>query len=204
MQRLFSIVKYFSTERLSLLEFLSLIKNWLITNHIVRIYMVGVNHGTNKSPSPSDQVQIRKGSLIELFTYENQFSSTAWEFRCHKFDGVEDFFVVGDPGYIQHISWIYYRGDPNRIIQLGQRDAEIKYSLTLPAFRGQGFYPEVIKTIVSYLRERGYRRVFISANRNNHASIRAIEKSGSQFLTQIRLRKIFGIQVSRRYVPSEL
>ena len=87
-----------------------------------------------------------------------------WEFQCYHYDGVKDFFIVLNNEVLQHISWIYYRNDPNRFIKLGSNEAEIKYCLTLPPFRGQGMYPKVLKTIACYLKEKGYHRVFICIN----------------------------------------
>ena len=123
---------------------------------------------------------------------------------CHNFDNIDDFFVVEKEGRIQHISWIYSSGQPNRILDLVPGDAEIKYCLTLPEYRGQGIYPLVLREIVLYLSNLGTRWIFICVKDDNTASIKGIEKVGFVLLMTKRLRKIFGIQVSQKLNTKEL
>lgn len=203
MNRLLSIAKDHLIG-LSLHSFLLLIKRSLFRDDIIRIYGLESPELGSIEPTGFDSTQIRKGSISDLSTIEKGFSPVPWEFRCHKYDGVRDSFIAADCHGVQHISWIYYQGDPNRIIKLGPKDAEIKYSLTLPSFRGKGLYPAVLKTIVYYLGQRGFCRVFISVEVDNVASIRGIKKAGFECLCQIHLRKIMAIQVSDKYIPPEI
>ena len=101
-----------------------------------------------------------------------------WEFQCHAFDKVEDFFIARNQEGIQHISWIYYHHNHNRLLALGENEAEIKFCLTLPAARGLGVYPRVINAIRLYVERRGIKRLFMCVHQDNHSSIKGIEKAG--------------------------
>jgi RimJ/RimL family protein N-acetyltransferase len=142
---------------------------------------------------------ISKGSLDDIEHARKTMHPLIWEFCCDRYDGVKDFFVYKKNGTIGHISWIYYKNDPNRILDLGTDEGEIKYSLTLPQFRGKGIYPAALLRIQQYLEERGYKRVYICAKHDNLPSIKGIEKAGFKFVTCIDLIKIGGIQLSKRY-----
>ena len=203
MNRILSIAKY-QFKGLSLYSLLSLIRKSLFRDDTIRIYVLRISQIGDMEPCALGEIEIKKGTISELVPIEERFAPVPWEFRCQEYDGVKDFFVAVNPDGIQHISWIYYQSHPNRIISLGPKDAEIKYCLTLPLFRGKGLYPEVLKTIARYLNQRGFCRVFISVNVDNLASIRGIEKSGFVHISEIRLRKIMGIQVSNKYVPPEI
>lgn len=201
--RILDIAKY-EFQGLTQREFLSLIWKSLFRNDAVFIYSLKLFQLEDKNPSASNNVTIRKGNISDLLKMEQQVSHLPWEFRCHKYDGVKDFFVAEDSVNIQHISWIYYHDDPNRNLILSPRDAEIKYCLTLPAFRGKGLYPNVLKVVAKYLKEKAFWRVFISVKADNPVSIRGIEKAGFEYLAKINLRKIMGCQVSKRYFPPEV
>ena len=142
---------------------------------------------------------IGKGNLDEIEQARKSIQPSTWEFCCDLYDGVKDFFVYKKNGTIGHISWIYYKNDPNRILDLGTDEGEIKYSLTLPQFRGKGIYPATLLRIQQYLKEKGYKRVFICVKEDNLPSVKGIEKAGFKFVTGIDLIKIAGIQLSKRY-----
>jgi RimJ/RimL family protein N-acetyltransferase len=147
-------------------------------------------------------IKADRGSLDELEAIASDLAALPWEFMCHRYDGVRDFFVVKSAGVVQHISWIYYRGDPNRILHLEMGDAEVKYALTLPAFRGKGLYPATLNSIASFLAKRSFSRLFVSVHHHNASSISGIEKAGFRRVGETRLRKMFGIQISRPFTLS--
>ena len=101
-------------------------------------------------------------------------------------------------GTIGHISWLYYKGDPNRTLRLGDNDCEIMFCLTAPEYRGRGLYPSALQVILDYLKGAGFERCFICVRDDNVSSIRGIEKAGFRRVGIMKLRKFFGIQVSRR------
>jgi RimJ/RimL family protein N-acetyltransferase len=203
MVRLFTIAKS-RVRGLSLNEIMALMKKSLFRDEPILVYSVNVSQIEEKQWKEKDIMGVRKGDALELEQLSSQFRPVPWEFQCHHYDRVKDFFIVYDNDGIQHISWIYYKGDPNRILSLGTQDAEIKYSLTLPPFRGRGLYPKALKAVVRYLAQQGLHRVFISVQEDNQASIRGIEKAGFKLVGEIRLRKLAGLQVSKKLDTKEV
>lgn len=147
---------------------------------------------------------IVKGELPDLESGRKRSELRPWEFQCDLYDGVKDFFLYKENGKIGHISWLYYKGDPNRILHLAEKECEIKFCLTCTEFRGQGLYPVALHEIQRYLKEHGYQRCYICVKDDNLPSIRGIEKSGFQPRGSMHLRKAFGVQISRRRTTSYL
>jgi RimJ/RimL family protein N-acetyltransferase len=188
---------------LSFVDFLSVVKQSLFRDDPILIYALETSQVERRGNNASSAMDIRKGNILELEKNYCRFKSVPWEFQCHQYDGVKDFFIASNAEGVQHITWIYYQNDPNRFIRLGHGDAELKYALTLPLFRGQGLLPEVLKAVVRYLGQKGFKRAFTCVHIDNRPSIRGVEKAGFKFIDRIRLRKILGIQISKRYVLSE-
>ena len=142
----------------------------------------------------------KKGELQQLRNAREALNPPQWEFCLDIYDHVADFFVVeNSDGIICHISWVYYKGDPNRNLSLDSDEAEIKYSFTVPEYRGKGLYPETLLEIQTYLNKNGCRKVFICVNEKNHASIKGVQKAGFGFIKKIRLMKFMGVQINRRF-----
>lgn len=200
MIRLLRIAKY-QLRGLSFTGFIDMVKQFLFRCDRLLVYALQLEH-IGKLEVDNCELLIEKGVLTELDLILNRSASMPWEFQCHRYDGVKDFFIARDSGGIRHISWIYYRGDPNRFLRLAPHDAEIKYCLTLPSFRGRGLYSKTLMFIARSLKESGFRRVFICVTRSNYASIRGIEKAGFKRVKEILLIKVFGLQLSKRFVPS--
>lgn len=142
---------------------------------------------------------IKKGELHELNYFRNGLGAQPWEFSCDVYDGVKDFFIFKKNGEIYHISWIYYKNDPNRLINLSENEAEIKYSLTLEPYRGMGVYPMTLVEIQRHLKGKGFKRVFICVDKDNFASRRGIEKAGFNIVKEIKLVKFFGFQLNKKF-----
>ncbi len=191
---------------LSLLDLLALAWSALFKSENVLIYCVqlqglAIGH-SNETKGPS----IVKGELADLDLVRKRLVRFPWEFKCDLYDGVKDHFVFVDDknGTIGHISWLYYSGDPNRTLRLGERECEVMFCFTLPEYRGRGLYPSALQVIQRYLKERGYERCFICVSDDNLASIRGIEKSGFRRVGRTRLRKVFGFQINRRCETTHL
>lgn len=176
----------------------NLLKTALFVEKSILVYSQELSGTAVKYTAWNDGEKIEKGNISTLALAEQKKAPLPWEFKCHKYDKVEDFFIVSDGEGIQHISWIYFHHHRNRILSLSEDEAEIKFCLTLPKFRGQGIYPKVLCAIKDYLISVAVRRVFICADRNNHPSIRGIEKAGFKRAGEVRLRKFMGIQISSR------
>ena len=57
-------------------------------------------------------------------------------------------------------------------------DAYLYDFATVPEYRGQGFYPALLRYILGELARRGIRRAWISTAPGNHASAHSIERAG--------------------------
>lgn len=195
MMRNFKIlISQFQT--LSWQEFGGLLKKSLFFNESIVVFMQDIVATAEQVPDSIDDIRIVKGDLSDLEQAEQTLNPIPWEFQCHKYDGVKDFFVAKNIDSVQHISWIYFHNHRNRLLSLGEREAEIKFCLTLPALRGRGIYPTVIRKIMNYLNSKGLNRVYMCVHKDNHPSIRGIEKAGFRRVGEIRLRKLMGVQIS--------
>lgn len=203
MTRFFTIARS-QLRGLSFPEILALMKKSLFRDQVILVYSLKLSQIDGKEGGGPGVMGVRKGDSVELERLIDHCRPVPWEFQCHHYDRVKDFFIAYDGDGIQHISWIYYNGNPNRILCLGHQDAEIKYSLTLPPFRGKGLYPRVLTAIVRFLGQQGFRRAFICVDKGNAPSIKGIKKAGFGYVGEVRLRKLMGFQISRRVNTSEI
>jgi RimJ/RimL family protein N-acetyltransferase len=194
LKKVFSILRdhYHS---LPFLEFIRFLRNSLFKNEKILIYCKSFK-GLDAVNEKASNITLVKGEISDLETGETleRFPGI----QCDLYDGVRDFFLYKEKGNIGHISWVYHKNDPNRILRLGEKECEVKFCLTFPEYRGKGLYPAVLQTIQRYLRERGYRRCFICVKDDNTASIRGIEKAGFRIAGTTYVRKAFGLQISSR------
>lgn len=182
----------------SLFEVALIFAGSLFKRELILVYRRELD-SVDDSGGQACKAEIVQGNAADLENLRKSRRPIPWEFCCDLHDGVTDFFISRRNGAVGHISWIYYRKDPNRIIDLAWHEAEIKYSLTLPEFRGQDLYPATLTKIREFLRKKGYKRVFICAREDNRSSIRGIEKAGFQYTAKIDFTKIMGVQLSKRY-----
>jgi RimJ/RimL family protein N-acetyltransferase len=183
-------------------EFLLAVGQSLFRNDPILVYMRELDRTEPEKQGGWANVKSEKGRLEELETIASDFAKPPWEFRCHRYDGVTDFFMVKDAGVVQNIAWIYYEGDPNRTLHLQSKEAEAKYGLTMPAFRGKGLAAATLCSMASFLGKRSFRRLFVTVHRDNSSSISTIEKAGFRRVGEMRLRKVLGIQISRPFTLS--
>jgi RimJ/RimL family protein N-acetyltransferase len=184
---------------LSLADLLVVLRRSFFKNDLILVYAMELSEfSTNDLETKMNS--IRKGEFADLENAKRSVQIPPWEFRCNEYDGVTDFFIATKDDSVQHISWIYYGKDPNRILQLQESDAEVKYCLTLPEFRGQGLYPRTLRKIAGYLHQKMLKRVFICVNAENVSSVKGIEKAGFKRLCKVRLRKVAGIQYSKKLI----
>ena len=185
---------------LSILELIPLLWLFLFKSERRLVYCISLQKSDAVDRNESSPFPIVKGELADLERARKQLKRVPWEFNCDLYDGVKDFFVFRgtESGAIRHISWIYYKGHPNRTLRLGDKECEITNCLTLPEYRGKGLYPAALRAIQRYVKERGYETCFIYTRDDNLPSIRGIEKSGFHFVGQAFLLKIFGFQINLR------
>ena len=185
---------------LSFAEFLAAAGRSLFRNDPILVYVKELDR---PDAAQRGRVKVEKGRIEELEATASALDRPPWEFKCHRYDGVSDFFVVKSGTVFQHISWIYYWNDPNRILSLGKEDAEVKYCLTLPAFRGRGLYPATLRQSPPFsANDRSAGCLSASTGTTRHRSP-ASKKPGSPG-GEMRLRKALGIQISEPFIPKEV
>lgn len=197
LKKVFSILRD-HYRSLPFLEFIRFLRNSLFKNEKILIYCKSFE-GLGAVDEKTSNITIAKGGISDLEAGRKRLERVPWEFQCDLYDGVRDFFLYKEKGNIGHISWVYHKNDPNRILRLGEKECEVKFCLTFPEYRGKGLYPAALQTIQRYLRERGYRRCFICVKDDNAQSIRGIEKAGFRFAGTTHVRMAFGFQISSRY-----
>jgi len=185
---------------LSFRELIALVQQVLFKVDNIVIYKKDLYTDIADLPSPGVAGAFCKGDLQELEATWSRMNHPPWEFMCSVYDNVTDCFVFKTTdGQIAHISWIYYKADPNRIIDLRENEAEIKYSLTLPEYRGQGLYSSALAHIQHFLMTKGYGRVYICSYLHNLPSIAGITKAGFEYVTGLKFIRILGLRCKRRY-----
>lgn len=178
-------------------EFIAFLWTSLFNSERILIYCKSL-HEPDITEQTKDSLLIEKGELLELERFRKGLKHLPWEFQCDRYDGVKDFFLDREHGLIRHISWLYFKEDPNRILRLHEKECEIKFCLTLGEYRGKGIYRAALEAIQRYLKAQGYQRCFICVKDDNLTSIRGIEKSGFQLAGRMCVCKAFGFQISRR------
>lgn len=88
------------------------------------------------------------------------------------------YYCLADDGSIILTSYIHPK--TIKFPFLGSDDYVIGPCQTTKSFRGQGYYPQVLKHIVA-LPEHVGRNIYIFVGKDNRASIRGIEKAGFEF-----------------------
>lgn len=178
------------------IEFVRFLRTALFMDEQILIYAKPLDRGV-AGERPAVPGPIVKGTQADLDHTRGRTGEVPWELQCDRYDGVRDFFVYKDEGTIGHISWLYYKDDPNRILQLREGECEVKFCLTVPGMRGKGLYPLALQAIQRYLSDGGYRTCFICVKSDNVPSIRGIERAGFRRFGAVRIRKVLGMQLTR-------
>ena len=118
------------------------------------------------------------GLTPELRTYLG--GGQAYESLCGVRNG-DRLFVIALGGEFVHRGYILFKTRQSRILGDDEASPLIAYCSTSPAARGRGLYRRALETEVAYLLERGYRRVLIETDPENHASRKGIEAAGFTF-----------------------
>lgn len=185
-------------KELSLKDFISYLKCTFYLNEPYLVYRCYLSSVDKYEVKQIEGIQIKKGNIEELNQSIAKMKDCPWEFRRHLHDNVTEFFVAKDSSGIQHISWIYSKGDHNRLLTLGATDIEITHCYTSPTVRGKGIYPNVINTIKNEMKNNNIKRAFMNVHPDNTASIKGIEKADFHLAGKVRFIKVFGIRCSPR------
>lgn len=82
---------------------------------------------------------------------------------------------------VAHVNWICFRwGDalPEHPIRLRDGEVFTTDALTLPAFRGKGLHAFVLRAMLTYARERGYRQAYTLGRLDRTASYKGLFQLG--------------------------
>lgn len=113
-------------------------------------------------------------------------------------------FLVRDEHRIVHSSWVTlvaaWTRELRGYLAPPESDAYVYESFTRPDARGRGVYPFALQGIRASLGAEGVRRVWVAAEADNAASVRAITKAGFEEAGRITYRRRFG---SFKMAPSE-
>ena len=189
---------------LSLKEFLRLVLKSVYQSDPLEIYALDIKERRATNATTLEGVIVKKGDIAELEKFRQKFDPIPWELKCNEYDGVDDFFIVHSGDSLQHINWIYYSQHHNRILAMSPKEAEFKFGLTFPPYRGRGLQPRALEAMTEYLADKSFQRVFACVASGNKPSIRGIEKAGFKKVGRTRLRKIFGVQISKKINTSEI
>lgn len=99
-------------------------------------------------------------------------------FWAESFGRAKIYYCLGDDGSVIHTSYVHPK--TVKFPFLDSDDYVIGPCQTVKAFRGQGYYPRVLRYI-AMLPEYAGRNIYIFVNEDNHASVRGIEKAGFKF-----------------------
>ena len=185
---------------LSFKDFLFLVLRLAWTVQPVRVYARKLDNDDIPGREYVKEGSIIKLSLNELEEIRKRMQAPPWEFFCSLYDKVSDCFVFKtENNRIGHISWVYYKNDPNRMINLRGNEAEIKYSLTMEEHRGKGLFPAVLIEIQRHLKRNGYSRVYISVNEGNAPAITGVLKAGFACVGRVMFKRLMGMRLNKYY-----
>jgi len=141
---------------------------------------------------------LKKGELKDLKEILERERNTLAEFTRYYVDGVSNFYLAYLDQQLANITWIYLMKDKNRFLKLKPNEAEMKYGVTLPAFRGRNIAPKVYEAILTQLKKDGFESVYGVIREDNLPSCRAVEKLGFREKNRLTHIKFLGIQISPR------
>jgi len=130
--------------------------------------------------SPKIEVELKKCGEKEFnnMVFEKYLTSQLIKNRIKK--GDECFIYLKDSKII-HYSWLAFKeidiSEVGKNFNLNNDEACIFDCWTLKNFRGNKLYSSMLTEIKNYLKERGYKRVYIYADQNNKDSVKGIERA---------------------------
>lgn len=112
----------------------------------------------------------------EIEPYFPDMDELPSEFYMHETDGVEHCVVALKDGKIAHISWLYLKGDRDKWFDLGEDQAHLNYSLTLPEHRGKALFPQALIEAVKWFRENSINTILMEVHESTANMIKSMRK----------------------------
>ncbi len=177
---------------------ISFLKNRIYTNETIIVYQLVK---PKKQISPAILKQATHSNLNDILYFQDKIY----------IDIFKKFLQIGDTGYFAYIdkncihrSWVKSN---NQIVyphwtlpyKLKNNEVFIHYCETAPEARGKNIYPHVLSHISNDFKDK---KIIIAVNKNNHASLRGIQKAGFEEKESIQTIVLIGIKF-KRFLPNE-
>ena len=148
------------------------------------------------SANAEEQVVERDGVTFALWTAAQvregcrDMRPVPLELRLHEVDGVDLCAVAATPdGMLAGAIWVYRPGDPSRMFDLVDGEAELNYGYVLPSHQRRGLFSDLLRYACSALRDQGVKHVYAAVHDTNVRSLRAF--IGAGFVPFAALRHFF-------------
>ena len=161
------------------------------SERVLRLVRKSGHEGPNREAHPS--LSVRRLSVPELAAVRERTRGLPLAFYVDRIHGVSRPFVARWDGELAHVSWVFVCGDHTPDMTLAAREAEIRYSHTLPEFRGRGIYQAVIRQIAADLEAEGIRTIYAHVVESNTSSLRAFFASGFAISSRLRTVRAAGV-----------
>ncbi len=151
---------------------------------------------TAGDPVELDGYELREGRPEDGPLYARDIGTDSpWTFRGRLTENTRCFVVVHEDRFV-HATWMTARAawtrEIRRYLLPPAGDAYVYESFTHPSARGHGVYPFALKGIAAALARRGLRRVWVAVEKDNPASIKAVEKAGFGPVCEVSYRRLVG------------
>lgn len=141
-------------------------------------------------PESRPGVTVAKMSDQTLLQLATQHPTLKRHVERYRHLGRNDAYAVWVDDQLAHIAWLitveHDQALTVRNIKLRPGEVEITHCETLPAYRGQGLYPLMIRSLCQFAAQQGSQRVFMLTSCDNLASQRGIEKAGLKRCGQVK------------------
>ncbi len=131
-------------------------------------------------------IVVKKVPIETLKKIRESKEKMPMEFYCDLFDGAKTCFIAFINGKPAHISWVYFQEQSSNFFKLGEKEAELIYSITLPEFRGMSIFRLVTANILQWLKQNSYERMFTALHSDNIASMKSLKHSGFKKFGEVR------------------
>ena len=103
--------------------------------------------------------------------------------------------IVDEHGHVASYGFVLFESFYKQVLGEAADTPMIGNCFTNPQQRGRGFYPRLLRAACRRLAEEGYRRIIITCEPDNQASVRGIEKAGFR-----RVRTLSSLVVAARWI----
>lgn len=137
----------------------------------LRIYYYDLNNPIKEEPIK--KYHMGKATILDFirsYFYGNtKLNFMRWLVRK------DDYFIIRDRNTI--IAWARICYKSTKEVELGSKEASLISGFTVKAYRNRGMHTALIKQMMIYLKNKGFKRCIVWAEENNMASRAVIEKN---------------------------